>query len=329
MKGISAKVNELVSVIVPVFNVEKFVGNCIDSILGQTYTNFELILIDDGSTDLSGVICDDYAKKDNRISVIHQKNKGLSETRNVGIRESKGAYIQFVDSDDWISKDALSSALRDIKKYDADILCFRALYVYADKIRHTKKVNYRVKVLNREEALSVLYFPQLVDVITWNKFMKREVLEGIIYPKGRLYEDMYTTYKIIANADRIVCVSDEYYYYRKNPESIGNRKFSSKTYELSNAAKECFDYCNLVPGTDKNALKVGLWKWQIVVANIMAKSNENDATYIKRTQKDIDILEVMQCRHLPIINKIQMLIFKYNYSVYQFLYMQYFSTRRM
>jgi glycosyltransferase involved in cell wall biosynthesis len=234
---------QLVSIIVPVYNVERYLSCCIDSILNQTYRCFELVLIDDGSRDSSGDICDDYAKKDERIRVIHQVNKGLAAVRNLGISEARGDYIQFIDSDDWVSPELVENSLSYMKKYDADIVCFRVVSVFSNSLRRTKKVDYEKKVLSNKEALSVIFYPQYVDVVTCNKFFKKSVLDDITYPNGKLYEDMYTTYKIIAKAQRILCISDEYYYYRKNTNSIGFRSVSEESYEVKKAVGDCYTFC--------------------------------------------------------------------------------------
>lgn len=232
----------MISVVVPVYKVEPYLAQCVDSILSQTYQDLEILLIDDGSPDKCPAMCDEYAKKDKRIRVIHQENQGLAEVRNVGIREAKGEYIQYVDSDDWIEPDMLETCYNFMKKYDADIVCFRAIGEYEGGIQGHLGLNYSPRLMDSAEAVSVLFFPHYVDVIAWNKLMKAEILRGIEYPTGKLYEDMYTTYKILANARKILCISNELYHYRKREGSIGSYKFSRSTYDLADAAGKCFNF---------------------------------------------------------------------------------------
>lgn len=315
---------ELISVVVPVYKVEKYVSKCIESILNQTYPYFELILIDDGSPDESGNICDMYAKKDNRIRVIHQKNKGLAEVRNIGIREANGIYLQFVDSDDWIEKDTLRKCLSVLHENDADIVCFRAVISFLDgREKPINKEKYGIKVLSKEEALSTVFFTKYVDVISCNKFIKLNILKEIHYPCGKLYEDMYTTYKIIDKADRIACISDELYHYLRNPESIGHNAFSDTTYDLGRAAEECYEYCSNIQGTDKTLLLVGMWFWKIAVANKMIRAETIDSEYIKGLRRSINLFSVFLCDLLSPVQKIQMYIFKSNFFLYSELFKLY------
>ena len=285
------------------------------------------MLIDDGSTDFSGQICDKYAIEDSRIRVIHQQNRGLAEVRNIGISEAKGDYIQFVDSDDWISPKLVEDAVEYIEKYNVDIVCFRTVSVFPKTVKHTRMADYGVRKMNCSEALSVLFYPQYVDVIACNKFIKKELLVHITYPIGKLYEDMFTTYKIIASAEHILCVSDEYYYYRKNINSIGFRKFTKKTLELRDAVEECFAFCINYPGTDEDALKVGRIKWMVVLANMMIRSGIEDKKFFSKIQKEIAIKKIVRCKYLSGISKLQLVIFKVNIKIYSFVYANYLVAR--
>lgn len=313
----------MISVVVPVYKVEKYLAKCIDSIIAQTYTDLEILLIDDGSPDNCPAICDEYAKKDRRIRVIHQANQGLAEVRNVGIREAKGEYLQFVDSDDWIEPDMIEKCYNYMNAYDADIVCFRSITEYEDGRQIHYGLNYPPRLMESAEALSVLFVPQYVDVLAWNKLMKLKLLRGIEYPIGKLYEDMFTTYKIIARASKILCLSNEFYHYLKRDMSISHYNLSSRTYDLLEATQKCFDFAikqNEGNELARKNLLCGLWFWKIVMANYMIKANSPDEKYILQLQKDIKAGIVMSCPLLSVTRKIQFLLFKYNQKLYRLIY---------
>ena len=315
----------MISVVVPVYNVEKYLAKCLESIIAQTYRDIEIVLIDDGSTDESGKICDEYAQRDKRIRVIHQENKGLAEVRNIGIHEARGEYIQFIDSDDWVELDMLETCLDYAEQYNADIVCFRVICEYQGNVQIHSGVSYPPRVMDSAEALSVLFFPQYVDVITCNKLIKSDIFHGIEYPAGKLYEDMYTTYKILGKARKILCISDEFYHYLKRQGSIGSYIFSSTTYDLAEAASKCFEFSinrNNGNSTAGINLQCGLWFWKIVTANYMVKANKLDKEYISSLQKDIKARTVMKCSLLNFTRKTQLLLFKYSLTLYRWLYMR-------
>ncbi|MBQ6972234.1 MAG: glycosyltransferase family 2 protein [Synergistaceae bacterium] len=318
----------LISVIIPVYNTEKYLAKCVDSVTAQTYNNLEILLIDDGSADSSGKICDDYARKDSRVRVIHQTNKGLAEVRNVGIREAKGEWVLFVDSDDWIAPETIEACLGYAREYDAEIVCFRFVLEYEDGAkRHTVRKHYPPLLMNSREALSIVLFPQsMVDVISCNKLIKSGLLRGIEYPIGRISEDIYTTYKILAKTDRILCVSGEYYHYLRRTGSIGHYSFSPRTYDITDAAQKCYDFALSLNKGDKSAvrnLSAGLWCWKLHVANYMIKAGTPDMGYISQIQGEIRPLAVIICRHIRFITKAQLIVFKFSLKLYSLIYLKF------
>ena len=194
---------EKISVIVPIYNVEQYLRRCIDSIINQTYKNLEIILVDDGSPDNCGQICDDYAKKDTRIKVIHKKNGGLSDARNVGLEVCTGDYISFVDSDDWIELNTYEIMMKSMNEYNADMVVSNINYVYKDKVE-SKYSEDKIRCFNKEEAMKELIKDGLVQAVVWNKLYKRVVIDNLRFKVGKLNEDEFFTYKICAKAERIV-----------------------------------------------------------------------------------------------------------------------------
>lgn len=209
----------LISVIIPVYNVEDYLCECVDSVINQTYKNLEIILVDDGSTDSSGKICDDYAEKDERISVIHQKNGGLSAARNAGLSKSNGEYIYFLDSDDYVADNTLETLITIAEKDNSDIVFFDAVS-FADTPDFTVKQNYiRKKKYKTDSGYSVF------SLLTKNKdfhsavpllFLKKDLLKSnkISFIPDILYEDMVFTYQVFCFA-KIVSQCDKAVYYRR------------------------------------------------------------------------------------------------------------------
>lgn len=213
---------ELISVIVPVYKVEKYLGKCVDYLINQTYSNLEIILIDDGSPDGCPALCDAYAKRDKRIKVIHKENGGLSDARNEGMKIATGDYISFIDSDDWIDTDAYQLMMDIMIRYDADIVECNFNYVYEHEIKE-KQVNYSKKIFNTEEALSNLISGRIFQSVVWNKIYKRKCMVGIDFEIGKINEDEFWTYQVFARAKKIVFINKALYYYlQRNTSIMGN-----------------------------------------------------------------------------------------------------------
>ena len=207
------------SIIMPVYNVERYIEETIDSILGQTFTDFELILVDDGSKDDSGKICDAYAKKDRRVKVLHKPNGGVSSARNVGVKNAKGDYIGFVDSDDVISGVMFEGMMSIAEKYNADI-------VQCSHVRDTDKIDHRAEpqnmnIYNTVEALKQLYVRYYTNCFAlWSKIYRRELFSNISFPEGRVFEDDEVIPHLIYAAKTIVMVDNTWYCYMKRENSI-------------------------------------------------------------------------------------------------------------
>ena len=213
--------NDLISIIIPVYKVEKYLEKCIESVLKQTYTNLQIILVDDGSPDNCGKICDEYAKKDPRIEVIHKVNGGLSDARNVGIAKAKGKYIGFVDSDDYIKEDMYEILINLIKEYDADVsIC--NLYDVIDGKEYIRNNENGIQEYSRLEILKEVLLDKNIQSYAWNKLYKKELFDEIKYPIGKKYEDIGTTFYVFEKCNKIVVTSEPEYYYLKRSDSLVN-----------------------------------------------------------------------------------------------------------
>ena len=223
----------MISVIVPVYRVDKYLEKCIDSIIGQTYTDLEILLIDDGSPDRCGEICDRYAAVDHRIRVFHTENHGLSAARNLGLEHAEGDYIGFVDSDDWIEPDMFVRLLTAIEDNNADIAVCGRVMEYPDK---KAIISPQAGTMNREAAVKALALLKIRNP-AWDKLWKRDCFESIRFPKGRVYEDIATTYRIFLQIDRVVCIPDALYHYRFREGSISHDDRLKHLVDYFNATK--------------------------------------------------------------------------------------------
>lgn len=240
------KQDALISIIVPIYKVEEYLDACVESLVRQTYERLEIILVDDGSPDRCGLMCDMWAKKDERIRVIHKENGGLSDARNVGMRAATGAYIGFVDSDDVIHPQMYESLLFMMTETDSEIgcchltrdiaQCTTTVSKYAlqpaDTADQNKDDVHTVygtwRVFSKEEAIESLIRLECISVTVWNKLYRREVLEYLEFPKGKYHEDEFWTYLVLEKANRIAYTDAPFYGYRERGDSITTQKYTSR-----------------------------------------------------------------------------------------------------
>lgn len=227
-----------ITVIIPVYNVEKYISKCLETILKQTYKNIEIILIDDGTKDNSGVICDDYAKKDSRIKVIHQENQGLSGARNTGLKKATGDYIFFLDSDDFVDEKMLEEMLLALKKNNADIVECGTIYCKEDETYIKENTKNEAKVYKNEYQIKELISSGDITTTSWGKLYKRNLFKDFEFPLGKYHEDLFTTYKLLHISKKIVILDKGFYYYRQVNGSIMNSKFNIKHLDVIEAIEE-------------------------------------------------------------------------------------------
>ena len=219
--------NKLISIIVPIYNVELYLKRCIDSILNQTYTNSEIILVDDGSLDNCPQICDDYEKKDSRIKVIHKENGGLSEARNVGLKMASGDYISFIDSDDYIDNTMYEKMINKLLEYNADIVECGTNYVYDNQVVKYKGANIE-KECNAENALKGLILGDSFQQTVWNKIYKKNIIQDILFEKGKINEEDIWTYIVFSRCNKLVSITEPLYFYIQRANSIMGQNYSIK-----------------------------------------------------------------------------------------------------
>ena len=212
--------NPLISVIVPIYNVEKYLARCVDSIVNQTYKNLEIILVDDGSPDRCPQMCDDYAEKDSRIKVVHKKNGGLSDARNAGMAVATGEYISFIDSDDYVSDDFFECLLDVMNKENSDIAECSVVKFYEDNRFDEFSDDLSVKTYDTQDAMSALIAENQFHQHVWNKLYKTELVKDIPYAVGKLNEDEFWTYRVFGRANKVARINKTMYYYFQRISSI-------------------------------------------------------------------------------------------------------------
>lgn len=234
--------NPMISIIVPIYRVERYLKKCVDSILAQTYKNFELILVDDGSPDNCPAICDEYAKQDDRVVVIHKNNGGLSDARNAGLDIAKGEYIGFVDSDDYIAPTMYEVLMNQVLSDQSDLAVCRYVCVSdsGEKIKNKKPEKATSKKLySPREFISELFMPYGVDyVVAWSKLYKKEIFNTLRFPIKKQHEDEFIIHSVVSQCKKISCVEDELYYYRQREGSIMAEKFNVKRLDYGDALIE-------------------------------------------------------------------------------------------
>ena len=209
----------LISIIIPIYKVEPYLRRCLDSVVNQTYTNLEIILIDDGSPDGCPQICDEYAAKDNRIVVIHKKNGGLSEARNTGLDICKGEYVTFIDSDDWAKKNYIETLLDIAAKENADIAIGEN--IKTDGIPQSQNKKNILKTFSPQKVLLELFKKgNVAFVVSWGKLYRKELFSSLRFPVGKYHEDEFTTYILFYNAKKTVYTSEVLYFYYQREGSI-------------------------------------------------------------------------------------------------------------
>ncbi|WP_314159939.1 glycosyltransferase family 2 protein [uncultured Gemella sp.] len=282
-----------ISIIIPIYNVEKYLRRCIDSIVNQTYKNTEIILVNDGSPDNCREICDEYEEIDSRIKVIHKANGGLSSARNAGLDIASGEYIMFVDSDDWISEDTLEKLNKYVEK-GCDIINFKLRFAKR-KTENIIKLNDKIKDSYECNLLSYVdkLFSGELDFFICNKLYKKDLFDDVRFPEGRNYEDLATIYKLYFKAKNIV-VTDYtlYYYWLENPNSITSNSTIKNMTDYLVSTKEIYEVNRRYLEMNKrNLSNIDTWYKMMLVQLLI--------NYTKSTYKDDDlkreILSELKC----------------------------------
>ena len=224
---------DLVSIIIPAYNVEKYIEESINSVIRQSYSNIEIIIINDGSIDRTNEICEKISRIDNRIKIINKKNEGVAKARNDGIKNCNGKYVAFVDSDDIISRDYIKSLMYFMKKYNADIVSCDFKKIYKKIKKKKTKTQPKVTQFNNVEALELLLYKKTLDSSLWNKIINKDLFNNISFDNNlKMFEDLDIMYRLFDYSNKIIYVDEKLYYYRIRPNSLINKEFGKENYAV-------------------------------------------------------------------------------------------------
>ncbi len=298
--------DSLISIIVPVYNVSKYLNRCVNSICDQTYSNLEIILIDDGSTDECPKLCDEWALQDHRIRVIHKENGGLSDARNAGLMVAEGDYICFIDADDWVEKDYCAVLLQILEQNQADISEINYRYCVEGKQYESTEPETDAVCMKRQEAMSLLIDNRIPQVV-WNKLYKKEIIEAIPFEVGRYHEDEFWTYQVIARINTYVRGQYIGYNYFQRKDSIMGEKYSLKRLDAIEAKVRRQQYLEST-GNDcagqakKDLLFACLYHGQRAIKELTGEKQAKAFSFLKSVYRD-NRLRISQLKEMKLTHK--------------------------
>lgn len=305
------KEQPLISVIVPVYNVEKYLKKCVNSITSQTYENLEILLVDDGSTDSSGQICNEFEKNDARIKVIHKKNGGLSDARNAGLDRAKGQYYAFIDSDDYIQDNTIEIMLNAVKKNKSEIsVCNMIRFLEAgETVQFYCPTNHEV-LYQGNQRYKTLNQPSVC-----NKLFEAKLFEGIRFPKGKYYEDTFVYHEVLYRANNIVLTgTDSYWYLSREDSIVGQPQYTERYFDFIEAVYKRADF--LLKHDVQPYAKEACLSLYAAIANAESNIEENTKTIekfsIARKQYTLAYNELMKTKNqIGIKQKLRLMLLKY------------------
>ena len=313
---------DLISVLVAVYNVEDFLERCLDSIIIQTYKNIEIIIIDDGSDDNSGEICEYFLSLDNRIKLLHINNKGLSYVRNLGISLAKGKYITFVDGDDYLENDYIETLYNNLIKYNADLSCCSYYRVFNDSIIPRNKSD-KTYVFNSKEAIEKSYLDKGMEVYAWNKLYKKELFNDISFPLKRKSQDRFIMYDIFNKCDKVVYETVPKYFYLQRKTSAAHNLVSINKDAIDasiNAMKLFKNNLDLYKLATKDYIKtyLGFFKKEVYYTKTVNNELRN---------KIIDEIKKYDFIDYNLLEKIEIILLKNFVSLYKIIIMLYYGRK--
>lgn len=305
---------EKISIIVPIYNVEKYLRKCIDTIVNQTYKNLEIILVNDGSTDNSYKICEEYACKDKRIKTINKENGGLSDARNAGLKIATGEYVSFIDSDDYIELDMIYNLYQGIIKNYADICCCGKVLEYE---KNNVSVNNKSEFcIDNVEALRKILIGDNIDNSACDKLFNIKLFEDIEFPVNRYFEDIATVYKVFLKAKKVVHINNIGYHYVIRKNSISTEKFSKKQFDALIFTKEMvIDVIKLYPELAEESNAFLFLEYITTMRKIKRAENYKDfKNEYRKIKKDFNkkIIILLNNKFIPLYKKIMALLVFFN-----------------
>ena len=304
-----------VSIIVPVYQVEKYIRQCVDSILTQTFTDFELILVDDGSKDKSGQICDEYARMDTRVKVIHKENGGLSDARNKGMDQASGNYFMFVDSDDYIAPTMIECLYKSILSENADIAVCNYLYYFENDRKKNFATNIKSEVLSGAEVFYNRKNERNYGIwtVAWNKLYKSEAFGNIRFRLGKYHEDEFWANDIYQMDIRVIMIPECLYYYRQRDNSIMGKKSIARNLDILEAFQERIYIYLKNPKYSGQAYKVLVYSLEYLMESKKLIQNRDEKNkYVQAEKNAKDIIKQLKKRKLSVIQRVSLLFMGIN-----------------
>lgn len=275
-----------ISIIIPVYNTENYLEKCISSVINQSYTNLEILLVDDGSTDGSGIICDKYAKKDQRVKVFHKKNGGASTARNLGLRYAKGEFIGFVDSDDYIDFDMYEILLKEMDE-DVDMVSCGTMLEFPSRVEQKKYITNLVrncKKYTKEEGIEQLLLDKAFCFSQCDKLFRKELFNNVVYPKGRTSEDFWVLFNIFLKCRNVVhCGKVKYHYVYREDSNSRQKFFYRRIDHVIFSEKICKKVCIYYPYLKRQAESFFIKRLAAIINQI--QMSENRKKYISLERK--------------------------------------------
>lgn len=313
----------LISVILPIYNVEKYLPKCMESLLAQTYYNLELVMVDDESGELCSTLCDEYASRDKRIKVYHKKNGGLSDARNYGISHSSGEYITCIDPDDYVDKDYVEYLYTLLKKYQ----CLMSICQHRVRYDNGTVRDYGAKgdeVISTEKCLERMLYHDVIDTSAWAKLYHRSLFQDVSYPVGKLFEDIGTTYRLMVQCNKIAVGYESKYNYIFHENSIVNSDFSPNKLDLIEMTdKMAQDVLRIYPKLESATKRRQVYA-RFSTLNQMLDTTNYDAekkeiiSYIKENKSN-----VLKNPRTPKRDKVALLLISCGYRYYRFFWKEY------
>lgn len=306
---------DLVSIIIPVYKVEKYLKECLESIVNQTYENLEIILVNDGSPDSCGKICDEYARKDARVRVIHKENGGLSSARNAGLDIANGEYISFVDSDDAVNEKFIEILYKMCIENNCDIAECDFMR-FKNEIVCSNMTQNQIDIFSNRKMQNKLFIcgESIKTVVVWNKLYKKYLFKDVRFPVGKIHEDEATTYKILYYCKANIATSIlQLYYYRESSNSIMGKKYNTKRLDILEAYEIRKDFYK-----EKNEVelyKKSLINYAETLRNcylmVYLNVEDNRNNFLKNIlQKNKKVTkEFLECREVDFVQKVKLLMF--------------------
>lgn len=317
----------LISIILPVYNIEQYIDKCMESLLKQTYKNCELLLIDDGSTDNSGIKCDEYASIYPNVYVFHKQNGGLSDARNYGIKRAAGNYITCVDPDDYVDKDYLEYLYYLIHKYNVDMsICQHRVHYDNGSIKEFGSTG--EELLSAKVCVERMLYHDVIDTSAWAKLYKKDLFEKIEYPYGKLFEDIATTYKLMIKSSQIAVGYESKYNYIFHNNSIVNSCFKPAKLDLLEMTDNMGDEIGKIFPELSNAILRRRVYSRISTLNQMLNTSEYD----KKKEEIIAFIkknswQILKNKKAPLRDKIALIFLLLNFELYKNIWIKYQSNR--